>query len=257
MSAPAFARVVRREAHIFRRQWRGSVYSSLFSPLLFLGAIGIGLGGLVQQETGQVGGLDYIDFVAPGMMAAAAMQTAGGWSLWPILAGMKWQRTFHAIVTTPLTPAQVYEGVLAWSVLRTALYAAGFLVVATLLGGVPSLWAVLAVPFAALCGLAFAAPLAAFSATQETDAAFPIVMRLVITPLFLFSGTFFPVSELPDGVEWVAALSPLWHGVELCRDATTGSLEWGSVALHSTALLGCALAGFLWGRHTFARRLTP
>lgn len=257
MAAPAFARVVGREFHIFRRQWHGSIFSSLVSPLLFLGAIGIGLGGLVEAESGRVDGLEYLDFVTPGMLAAAAMQTGAGFALWPVLGGIKWMRTYHAIVTTPISPANVYTGVVMWSGIRTALYATGFLVVATLLGGVPSLWGFAAVPAAALCGAAFAAPLAAFTATQDTDAAFPIIMRIVVMPLFLFSGTFFPVETLPDALEGLAVVSPLWHGVELCRGATTGSIEFTAAVGHTAALFACAAAGFAWGRATFTRRLTP
>jgi lipooligosaccharide transport system permease protein len=106
-----------------------------------------------------------------------------------------------------------------------------------------------------LCAAAFSAPLAAFAATQETETTFPLILRLAIVPLFLFSGTFFPVDQLPGWLQPLAALSPLWHGVELCRAATTGSVEWGWAALHVAALAGCVACGWRWGTHTFTRRL--
>jgi lipooligosaccharide transport system permease protein len=159
------------------------------------------------------------------------------------------------MVATPIRPSDVCLGVLLWTAVRAAGGAVLFLVIAGLLGGIDSLWAPLAVPAAALTAAAFAAPMAAFAATQETDVRFPVIMRLGIVPLFLFSGSFFPVSELPDWLEPFAVLSPLWHGVELCRAATTGTgdpLE----LLASVAFLGALVAaGLAWGVHSFSRKL--
>ena len=255
LATPALLRVVEREARIFRRLWRGSVYSSFITPVLFLAAMGVGLGGLIDERNGAVGGLDYLTFVAPGLLAASAMQTAAGESLWPVMAGTKWVRTFHAMVATPVGASDVYGGFIVWTAVRVAMSASAFVLVAALLGGVPSLWGVLAVPAAVLCAAAFAAPLAAFAATQDTDVTFPLILRLAIVPLFLFSGTFFPVSELPAGLRAASAVSPLWHGVELCRAATTGSAEWGAVVVHVAVLTGCVAAGWLWGTRTSTRKL--
>jgi lipooligosaccharide transport system permease protein len=246
---------VEREARVFRRLWRGSVYSSLLTPVLFLAAIGLGLGGLIDERNDTVAGLDYLTFVAPGLLAASAMQTAAGESMWPVMAGTKWVRTFHAMVATPMGAADVYGGLIVWIAVRVAISASAFLLVAAVLGGVPSLWGVLAVPAAVLCAAAFAAPLAAFAATLDTEMIFPIILRLGIVPLFLFSGTFFPVSELPRGLRAASAVSPLWHGVELCRAATTGSVEWDAAVVHVAVLVGCAAAGWWWGTRTFTRRL--
>ena len=168
-ATPALLRVVEREARVFRRLWRGSVYSSFITPVLFLAAMGVGLGGLIDERNGAVGGLDYLSFVAPGLLAASAMQTAAGESLWPVMAGTKWVRTFHAMVATPVGASDVYGGFVVWTAVRVAMSASAFVLVAALLGGVPSLWGVLAVPAAVLCAAAFAAPLAAFAATQDTD----------------------------------------------------------------------------------------
>jgi lipooligosaccharide transport system permease protein len=255
MATASILRVVEREARVFQRLWRSSVYSSFVTPVLFLAAIGVGLGGLVDERRGDVAGLDYLAFVAPGLLAASAMQTAAGESLWPVMAGTKWVRTFHAMVATPVGAADVYGGFVVWTAVRVALSAAGFLAVAAVLGAVPSAWGLLALPAAVLCATAFAAPLAAFAATQEVDVTFPLILRLGIVPLFLFSGTFFPVEELPNWLRPAAALSPLWHGVELCRSATTGSVEWSAAAGHVAVLGGCVAAGWAWGTRTFTRRL--
>jgi lipooligosaccharide transport system permease protein len=172
------------------------------------------------------------------------------------MAGTKWVRTFHAMVSTPLRPADVYGGVVGWTAARAFAGATVFLVVAALLGAVLSPWGVLAVPAAALCAAAFAAPLTAFSATQETDARFPLIMRIGILPLFLFSGTFFPISQLPDVLQPLCVLSPLWHGVELCRGATTGSIDFWPAVGHVAVLVACVLAGWRWGTRSFTRKLS-
>ena len=248
-------RQTEREARVWAQLWKGSVLTGIVTPLLFLGAMGLGLGGLVDENQGDVGGLDYLTFVAPGILAASVLQTAAGASLWPVMGGIKWNRTFHASVATPLAPGDVYGGYLVWLATRVAMDATAFVVVAALLGGVPSPWAVLAVPAAVAGGLAFAAPLIAFSATQDSDVPFAVIMRVLVLPMFLFSGTFFPLDQLPAGFRPVAWFTPLWHAVELCRGATTGSLDPLSGVGHAAFLAACAAAGWLWGTRAFTRRL--
>jgi lipooligosaccharide transport system permease protein len=131
-----------------------------------------------------------------------------------------------------------------------------FLLVAAVVGAVPSAWGLLAVPACALCSAAFSAPLAAYSVGLESDLTFPVIMRIGVLPLTLFSGTFFPIAQLPGWLRPFAAVSPLWHGVELARHATTGSLHLGADVVHVVVLVACLGAGLLWGRRAFARRLT-
>jgi lipooligosaccharide transport system permease protein len=171
------------------------------------------------------------------------------------MAGVKWIRVFHAMVATPIRPRDVFDGTVASTTIRAAGGATGLLVVAALFGAIPSAWGVLAIPAAGLCAAAFASPLTAFTGTQETDLRFPVIMRLGILPLFLVSGTFFPISQLPSWLQPLAWLSPLWHGVVLCRDATTGTLGPGSVFVHVAVLVACITAGRVWGVRTFTRRL--
>ena len=195
--------------------------------MLYLAAMGIGLGDLVEQHSGTVDGLTYLEFVAPGLLVASAMQLAAGESH---VAGARRREVDRGTST-------------AWSRRRsTAGRAARRLrpvdraphdarrgprscFVAALLGAVPSAWGVLAIPAAGLCAAAFCAPLAAYSVMLDTDLSFPLIMRLGVLPLFLFSGTFFPIIQLPDGLQPIAQLSPLWHGVELARAATTGTFD--------------------------------
>ncbi|MGZ4736979.1 MAG: ABC transporter permease [Acidimicrobiia bacterium] len=255
MPALLASRVVEHQAHIYRKFWRGSAFAYVLNPLMFLAALGLGVGGLVKQGNGTVDGIAYLAFITPGVMAASAMQGAASESLWPIMAGTKWIRTFHAMVATPVGPGDVYLGVVVWTGVRAAIGSTIFLVIAALLGGVLSWWAPLAIPAAVLTALAFAAPLAAFAATQDTDFRFPVIMRLGVVPLFLFSGTFFPVSQLPDWLQPFCWLSPLWHGVQLCRGATTGSIDPPEAVANVAILVAIVLAGAAWGIRTFTRKL--
>ena len=254
MSRPGLLRAAEREVHVFRRLWRGSVGFSFVQPVLFLAAMGLGLGGLVDDNQGEVDGVDYLAFIAPGLMAASAMLVAANEALWSLMGRLKWIGSYQAMVNSPVSASDAYGGWLVWIALRTSLAATAFLLVAVAFGGIPSWWALLAVPAAVLCALAFAAPIGAFTATQETDFRFPIIMRLGVVPLFLFSGTFFPVTQLPDGLEPLVWLSPLWHGVELVRGATTGDLP-AAAPLHVGLLVALVGAGARWGTAAFTRRL--
>ena len=256
MATPPVLRVVEREIRVFARLWRSAVFSTFLAPVLFLAAMGLGLGGLVKEHTGKVAGLSYLDFVAPGLLVASAMQVAANESMWPVLGAVKWVKNYFATVATSITPGELVVGYVIWITLRAVLGAVVFLLVAAVLGAVPSAWGVLAIPAAALCAAAFCAPLTAYSIGVESDLVFPVIMRVGVLPLFLFSGTFFPISQLPGGLRPLAAISPLWHGVELARHATTGSLHLGADVVHVLVLVACLGAGLLWGRHTFARRLT-
>jgi lipooligosaccharide transport system permease protein len=166
-------------------------------------------------------------------------------------------RQFHGVVATPISPGQLYGGFVLWTALRSMLGAAAFLLVAALLGAVPSAWGVLAIPAAGLCSAAFCALLAAYSIKLDSDLSFPMIMRLGVLPLFLFSGTFFPVSQLPSGLQPLAVFSPLWHGVELGRDATTGTFDAAPVLAHIAVLVACIAVGALLGVRGFTRRLSP
>jgi lipooligosaccharide transport system permease protein len=252
-------RILEREAHILRRLWHGIVFSAFVQPLLYLLAMGVGIGGYVDAR-GPValGGLDYLDFVAPGLLAATAFQLGVGDSLWPVMGGTSWDKRYIAMVATPIGAGQVLAAHLSWQTVRTTIATVAFLLVATPLGAVSSPWAVLALPAAALLVVATASLVATWSTWVEDDRSFPLVMRIGVLPLFLFSGTFFPTSQLPGVVRHLAPISPLYHGVELCRAATTGqSRGLAVIVTHVVVLVGVATLGTTAGRWTFARRLTP
>src|SRR6202048_4161798 len=173
MTAPVL-RVVEREARVYFRLWRGLAFSIFVQPALYLAAMGLGLGTLIDAHSGKVAGLDYLSFVAPGLLVASTMQLSVGEGMWPVLAGVKWIKFFHGVVATPIRPAELYGGYVLWVAIRSVLGSSAFLLVAVLLGAVSSPWAILAIPIAALCAAAFVAPVAAFSMTQESDLAFPM-----------------------------------------------------------------------------------
>jgi lipooligosaccharide transport system permease protein len=240
----------------YRRTWRGSIYSSLLNPVLFLGAMGLGLGKLVDAHgTASLGGVSYLVFLAPGLLAGTGMQTAVGESTYPVFASVKWTKTYQAASATPLRPADVLHGHLLFVTLRLAMNCALFIAVAAVLGAVHSAWIVAALPVAVLTGLAFAAPIEAWAVTRTKDTSFAVIYRFIMIPLFLFSGIFFPITQLPAGIRPLAYLTPLWHGVSLCRALSLGSATWGGALVHVGYLALWAGAGVIAGQRTYRRRL--
>jgi lipooligosaccharide transport system permease protein len=219
------APVLEHRALTYRRTFRASAFTSFLTPLMFLTAMGIGLGGYVDRSGGAaLGGLTYLQFLAPGLLAATVMQSAAFEGTFPIIGGLNWQRTFHAMYATPLSPRDIALGNLAWMAIRLAMIASVFTLVLVVLGAAHSPLVILGIPVAVLTGMAFAAPIAAFSATQRTPNRFNVIFRFGITPLFLFSGTFFPIESLPAALQPIAWVSPLWHGVDLTRGIVLGTI---------------------------------
>jgi lipooligosaccharide transport system permease protein len=241
---------------VYRRTWRGTVFTGFLSPVLYLGAMGFGLGALVDRGSASgVDGVPYLQFVAPGLLAATAMQTAVGESTWSVEGAIKWQRQYHAMLATPLSVADVLYGHLAYAVLRVALASTVFLAVAAAVGAFPSWQVLLALPVAVLVGLAHAAPVFGFSAQQDGADGFNVLMRFVVVPLFLFSGTFFPIDQLPAVLHPLAWATPLWHGVSLCRDLALGRAAPGASVLHLAVMALWSLLGLVVARWSFTRRL--
>lgn len=240
----------------YRRTWRGSVATSIVNPVFYLGALGIGLGTLVNKSGTTPDGVEYIAFVAPGVLAATAMQIATNEAMWPVLGSIRWTRGYYAMLATPLQIRHIVLGHQAWMATRVVSSCAVYLVVIAAFGAIHSPLGVLALPACFLIGVAFSAPMAAYSATLENDAAFVVVNRFAVIPMFLFSGTFFPVSQLPDALQRLAWLSPLWHGVELCRGAMTGSIDFFPAVAHVAVLGACVVAGWYWGTRSFTKKLT-
>jgi lipooligosaccharide transport system permease protein len=253
-------RVVELRALQYRRTYRASIFTSFLNPVLFLAAMGLGLGTYVDQSgtaTQALDGLTYLQFLGPGLLAATAMQSAAFEATFPIMSGLTWQKTFHAMYATPISPRDIVLGNVTWIAIRLTMITTIFTIVLILFGAAASPTIVLAIPAAVLTGLAFATPIAAFSATQRTPEKFNAVFRFGITPLFLFSGTFFPISNLPPLIQPLAWLSPLWHGVELCRGLALGMLrdEPLLALVHVAVLTTLTVAGLFWAYRTVGDRL--
>jgi lipooligosaccharide transport system permease protein len=240
----------------YRRTWRGSIYTSFLSPVLYLGAMGLGLGKLVDAHgTARLGGVSYLAFLAPGLLAAAAMQSGIEESTYPVLGSVKWRRTYYAAAASPLRPADIFHGHLLFTIMRLAMNSAIFLVVMAAFGAITSPWVLAAVPVAVLTGLAFAAPIEAWAITVSKDTSFALVFRFGMIPLFLFSGTFFPVTQLPVWIRPLAYATPLWHGVALCRSLSLGTATLGGALVHVGYLAALAAVSIVVGNRTYRRRL--
>ena len=257
MSAQLAGRVMEANARAYRRTWKGTVVTAFLQPILFLLGMGLGLGEVVRRpaEIAELGGLSYVAFLAPGLLAAAAMQTGESEGSWPIMAGIKWRKSFFAWLATPVDIASLVSGTIAWIAVRVLLTCIVFVVVMAAVGATSLGRGLMALPAALLTGAAFGAMMTAYTPLAKDETRLTSVYRFVLIPMFLFSGTFFPVDQLPDWLEPLAYVTPLWHGVELCRALALGT-QMPISPLISVAYLGSLTAlGWWLARRTFAKRL--
>jgi lipooligosaccharide transport system permease protein len=237
---PLAGRLVYRNLVVGRRSWL-LVVSGFFEPVFFLLGIGIGVGALVGdvETSGEL--VPYRDFVAPAMLAASAMNGAIYESTINVFAKLKWGKTYEGILATPLGVRDVALGELIYALMRGGVYALGFVVVMAAMGLVSSVWAVLAVPAAVLVGAAFAAVGLIGVTFMRSWADFSII-ELISLPLFLFSATFVPLAEYPSAAQWIVPLTPLYHGVELLRSLTLGTVN-ASTLVHVAYLVAMMFIG--------------
>ncbi|HEU5325816.1 MAG TPA: ABC transporter permease [Candidatus Limnocylindria bacterium] len=253
--AAGSGRVWQRNWLVYKRLWHRSLFFGFLQPFLFLTAMGIGIGTLIGgQSASAFGGVDYIDWLGPGLMAAMAMQTGTFESTYPIMNKIMWGRNYEAMLSTPLTVRGIIGGEFGWIAFRVGTLATIFLVVLAVFGIPRTPMAVLAIPVAVLVGLAFSACLIAFTATQKNDVGFSAIFRFVINPLFLFSGTFFPLTQLPEPIRAVAWATPLFHGVELIRGSILDQLDPLTAPIHLAYLLAMfGIGAFLAERNLIKR----
>jgi len=233
-------RVVERNLMVYRRGWAVFV-TGMLEPILYLFSIGIGVGGLVGDFTladGQTVG--YVEFVAPAMLAASAMNGALFDATYNIFFKMKYAKLYDAILATPLTPGDVARGEITWALLRGACYSLVFIVVMLAMDLVDSWWMLLALPTTMLIGYAFAGAGMALTTWMRTWQDFDFV-QLAIMPMFLFSATFYPISTYPQTLQWIVACTPLYQGVSLLRAMALGTVGWTSlISVGYLALMGTA-----------------
>lgn len=256
MASPAL-RVLESGARVYRRTWRGSVITTFVNPVLYLAAMGLGLGSLVDQGAGtaELGGISYIAFLAPGLLAAATMQTGAGDGAWPVMAGMKWRKTYQATLATPVGVRDLVFGHLGWVLVRVLITAVVFVLVTILFGAVSVADGVGAIGPAVLTGMAFAAAVTAYTAALSSEYGLSSLFRFGIVPMFLFSGTFFPITQLPGWIQPLAYVTPLWNGVELTRAAALGVETAWPAMWHAAYLLVWVVAGTAISVVNFRRKL--
>jgi lipooligosaccharide transport system permease protein len=243
----------------YRRNWRATAVSSVLQSLLFLLAFGVGFGALIDgtgRAAQATGGVDYLVWLAPALLCVSAVQTAVFDSTYPVLSGFKWQRVYLAMTATPIGPGEVVAGHLGWLGVKIGGSGAVYVAVIAAFGGVRSPGVLLSLVIAVLTGIAVAAPVTAFTAgVQDEGTAFSVLFRLVLIPMTLFSGTFFPVDRLPPWVQPITWVSPLWHGTELARSAALDRWAVAPALGHAAFLVGLVAAGTAVAAVRFRRRL--
>jgi lipooligosaccharide transport system permease protein len=239
----------------YKRNWRATVVSSVVQPVLFLLALGFGLGSQVTP-TAATEGLPYVVYLAPALLVVTAVQIASFESTYPVLSAFKWQQTYLAIAASPISPGQILAGQLTWIAVRLTGAGAIYLVVAAALGTLTGPGVLATLVISVLTGMSFAAPVVAYSATIENEGQqFPSLFRFVVMPMTLFAGAFFPVEQLPSWLRPVAWLTPIWHGTEVGRDAAFGELSWWPALGHVAFLAAVTAVGVWFGVRNFRRRL--
>jgi len=233
---------------------------SIFNPMIYLFALGVGIGSYIDANTGGIGQgtISYLTFVGPALLASAALTMAFEETSYVVMGGFKWSREFWSMNATPLCARQIVNGVLLAAGVRIIFTVAVFWGFLRAFGAAPSAASFLAMPAAILSGLAFGSVIMyVASRLEEDDGWFAIINRLIIAPMFLFSGTFFPLEKFPLGLQWIGWISPLWHGTQLGRVASYGMVEpaWLTVChlAYLVAMLSLGL-GLSW--NSFSRRLS-
>jgi lipooligosaccharide transport system permease protein len=243
---------------VLKRTFRGTLFTNFLMPFLYLTAMGVGLGSFVDTAAAErsLGGLTYLAFIAPGLLATTAMQTSIFESTYPVMSGFKWQRVYFSMAATPLDATDIVFAQLAFIAFRVLTACGVFLLVMAAYGALHDvLGAVLALGVVVLLGLAHAAPVSGLSARMKNEAGFTLIFRLGLIPMFLFSGAFFPISQLGH-FAWVAYLTPIWHGVDLTRMLTTGTVDVWPALAHAAYLVAWLVFGWFYAVSGFRRRLT-
>ena len=244
-------------ATVYRRTWRGSVITSFVMPLFYVVAMGVLLGGFIESDPTELeGARNYLAFVAPGLLASQAMMVVISEVTWPVMGMVKWQKIAYGMTATPLSAVDVVNAHLGFLIFRLSTVSVVFIAVMAPFGVYETWWGpVLAFPVAVLTGLALGMPVYGLSAGLTSEEGFALVYRFGVMPMFLFSGAFFPVTNLSPAMEAVAKATPLWHGVDLTRMLTLDTLELDAVLIHVGFLGALFVVGYWWACRRLTERL--
>lgn len=221
--------ILNRHLTVFRRTFWSNITFNFMEPFMYLSAMGLGLGSLITE----INGMSYMQFIAPGMVASAGMWAATFECTYSSFIRLHYQKTFHAVLCTPATVADVVIGDIAFGALKSMVFGAIILLVIGLWGQVQSAWALLIPVFLVLPGLVFSLLALSYTGVTPHIDYLNYYITLFITPIYLFSGIFFPMSSMPEWVQMLAWLSPLYHSVEVCRALVLGNVAglWGNIAV--------------------------
>ena len=251
----AMSAVFLHQLHRTRRAWGSSLAAGLASPTLFLFAIGAGLGSQIDDvELAALGVDSYLDYIGPGVLIVTAMQVAATESLWATMGMLRWGGVYQAVLATPITSAELGVAHVIWLGFRALVAGGSFLLVLAVAGTIASWFGVLIALVAVLVAWSHAAPLVALTVGLKQENVYPMISRVVIFPLFLFSGAFFPVEDMPRAVGAFAKITPSWHGVELARHLALGGPGRVDI-IHSGYLVVVFAAGFFLVQRQFRKHL--
>lgn len=242
---------------VYKRTWRGSVISSFVSPLFYVLGMGVLLGGFIEGDPARLeGATSYLAFIVPGLVATHAMTQAIGETTYPVMGGIKWHKSYHAQLATPLAVRDIVNAHLLFVLFRVSTACAVFMLVLAPFGVFATWWGpVLAWVAQVLVGMAFGTIVFGVSARMRSEEGFGLIFRLGVIPMMLFSGAFFPVDNLGPVLGPLARLIPLWHGVNLSRMLCLDTVDWPLAALHVVVLVVLTAGGWLWAIRGLERRL--
>ena len=251
--------VAEHRFRVMRSYAQTVLVTAIGNPVIYLYAMGVGLATLVDGNLGAdaVTGVGYLTFVAPALLCSAAISVASEEFTYPVMLGFKWNPIFYGMNASPIQPGQIINGLVISVAARMLVTCGLYFGFMLLFGAVPSPAGFLAIFVALLTGMGFGALLMGYTSTLTEDTGqLAMVMRFIILPMTLFSGTFFPLDLLPLYLRWIGWISPLWHGTELSRVFAYGAVEplWLSV-VHVLYLAVLLMIGWLWARRVAVRRL--
>jgi len=240
-----------------REYWQIIAGYGILMPVLYLLAMGLGLGSLVDSNTGGVQGVGYLMFVGPSLLVTSLVMESIGEGTYTIMDYFTWHRIYFGVASTPMTPKLIVAGEISAISLRMTLQAVLFWGILVVSGSTASGWSWLMIPIGVLAAMSFGAPLMAFSATRERDDfSFSFIQRFIMMPMFLFAGTFFPLEFMPGYLQWIGWISPMWHGTELARAVSFGApLSAGEVVMHTGFLVALFAIGWVLAVAQYTRRL--
>lgn len=242
---------------VYRRTWKASVVSSFISPIFYVLAMGVLLGGFIEGDPDRLeGATSYLAFIVPGLVAAHAMQTAVGETTYPVMGMIKWQRVYDSMIATPLRIRDIVAGHLLFVLFRLVTTCGVFMLVLTPFGVFETWWGpLLAFLSQVLVGMTFASLVYGWTTRLRSESGFGVLFRLGVFPLFLFSGAFFPIANLGEAGAWAARLTPLWHGVNLSRMFSVDAVDWGLALVNVVVLVALLAVGWVWSVTGLTKRL--